>query len=231
MTRQSWLSRQKAYWRSHRQRAELCRRYPQLSQPLPRAIDEQLAREHAFYVANVSSPDMAASLETARMLWQLCEATQPERLLDTGSGFSSYILRTWAADQPGAVVWSVDDDARWLERTEAFLTSRGLSTDNLTTWGRFAANKIADFDLVFHDLGSMPTRQRTLPQVLSRVAPRTGVLVLDDMHKPQYESAAIAELYRRDALFFDARAWTHDAFQRRATVVCDLPETTERLAA
>jgi hypothetical protein len=53
-----------------------------------------------------------------------------KRLLDLGSGFSSYVLRAYAAGVPGAVGWSVDDDPAWLEKTRAFLVSEGLSTEH-----------------------------------------------------------------------------------------------------
>jgi len=220
-----------ADWRLNRHAAALRKRFPQVDEPLPRDVQLELTMAHAEYVDHVSTAEMAASLETATLLWRLCDAAKPTRLLDTGSGFSSFILRRWARDRSDAAVWSVDDDAHWLERTRAFLASRELDNRGLMTWDAFVADDIGSFDLVFHDMGSMATRIRTLPAVLGRVKPRTGVVVLDDTHNPAYETAARAELKRCRAAVFDAGAWTIDRFRRRAAIACHVAAPPMRAAA
>ncbi len=226
-----WFTRPLHAWHRYRAETALRRRFPALSNALAPSVASLLAGEHAIYVEQVSTAQMAASLETTQLLWRLCDVLQPKRLLDTGSGFSSFVLRSWAADQGAAEVWSVDDDEQWLGRTIEFLRKHNLNCDHIMAWPQFAAAGQGEFDLVFHDLGSMTTRARTLSDVLSRTRERVGVLVLDDTHKPPYEQQVHEELNRWQCTVYDARRWTHDAFGRRATVVCDLRQPAALAAA
>lgn len=222
MPRSTRLTLMLANWRQQRHTASLRKRFPQIDRPLSNDLQQELAAEHAEYVASVSTASMAASLETATLLWRLCDAVKPTRLLDTGSGFSSFVLRRWAGEQEYAAVWSVDDDAQWLERTRAFLASRKLTDRGLMTWEAFAAQDNGPFDLVFHDMGTMATRIHSLPAVLRRVTPDTGVIVLDDTHNRKYVEAARVELKHCRATVLDAGSWTLDSFRRRATIACGL---------
>jgi hypothetical protein len=56
---------------------------------------------------------------------------EAEMVLALGSGFSSYVLRRYAAQDNRGVVTSVDDSAEWLSVTKNFLLDHGLSTENL----------------------------------------------------------------------------------------------------
>src|SRR5262249_48723499 len=85
---------------------------------------------------------------------------------------------------PAMEVWSVDDDPQWLARTSRFLREEGIATTGTILWEDFAEQSF-DFDLVLHDLGSMTTRESTLPAALSLVRPG-GVMVLDDLHFSRY---------------------------------------------
>src|SRR5213078_4518044 len=111
------------------------------------------------YVGGVSAPDMAVSLEAAATLLVLGEGLHPARVLDLGSGFSSFDLRTAA---PRADVWSVDDNAEWLERTKAFLRSQGVADKRCELWQTLDPAFAGIFDLVLYDLGSMATRAACL---------------------------------------------------------------------
>lgn len=55
------------------------------------------ALEPAFdeYVSTVSSPEMAASLSTVALLTATCSSIDARRVLDAGSGFSTYALARW----------------------------------------------------------------------------------------------------------------------------------------
>ncbi|MCC6680070.1 MAG: class I SAM-dependent methyltransferase [Phycisphaeraceae bacterium] len=222
ITRPAKLALMLSRWRLARHSAAIRRRFPRIDEPLPREIQQELAMAHAEYTDHVSGAGMAASLETSLLLWRLCDQMGPIHLLDTGSGFSSFVLRRWARDRGDALVWSLDDDEQWLERTREYLASRNLSDEGLMTWEQFAAGHFGPFDLVFHDLGSMETRIRTLPRVLERMHTQTGVLVLDDTHNLEYETAALDQLRRYRATMLDAHSWTIDRFRRRAAIACDI---------
>jgi len=138
------------------------------------------------YVTSVSPAAMAASLEVCSLLLALARARRPARLLDLGSGFSSFVTRTFARETGGACrATSVDDSAEWLGRTGVFLRKQGLATDDMLTWEAFRSAPSGPYDLVFHDLGNMQARAAALPHVLGQVAPG-GIVVLDDMHKTRY---------------------------------------------
>lgn len=73
--------------------------------------------KHAYgkYVGEFSTPEMAVSLETSQFLYVLAKAVKARRILDLGSGFSSYVLRLYSIDAGSdTVVYSVDDDKGWL---------------------------------------------------------------------------------------------------------------------
>jgi predicted O-methyltransferase YrrM len=164
------------------------------------------------YCATVSIEGMAASLGLATVLLRLCEITLPRTIVDLGSGFSSYVFRSWAATCDARVI-SVDDDADWLERTADYLRARALPTDGLLTWDSFAAEPVPA-DLVLHDLGSMETRLRTLTEVV-RVVPPGGIVVFDDVHFRPY-GPAVRRIARTAALdLFSLRALALDGYHGR----------------
>ena len=134
------------------------------------------------YCRDVSTGEMALSLKAGSLLLALCDQKRPARAVDTGSGFSSYCLRLYARQaQHSMEVWSVDDAQPWLARTAEFLKAKDLAAEKLMTWDDFAAGDLKDFDLVLHDLGTLKTRLRTLPEMMKRLA-EGGLLLLDDVH-------------------------------------------------
>ena len=144
-------------------------------------LSRELPSRHAQYVATISDTAHAISLELARFILEVASEDHAKRLLDLGSGFSSYVLRAYAAGVPGAVAWSVDDDPAWLEKTRAFLVSEGLSTEHLYNWSEFltlaSTNGPGTFDLVVHDLSTVRSRHGTDPvrcSVLSALAVRSS---------------------------------------------------------
>jgi predicted O-methyltransferase YrrM len=185
---------------------------------------DQLSRElpsrHADYVATVSDSAHAISLELARFILEVACEEHAERLLDLGSGFSSYVLRAYAAGVSGAVVWSVDDDPAWLEKTRAYLVSEGVSTEHLYVWSEFLTlsdNLAGTFDLVLHDLGTVRSRHGTVRPVLRLVRP-TGALVFDDIDVAAYRRHVQSELDAAGTKHVDVRNRTLDARNRYSWV-------------
>lgn len=148
--------------------------------------NSRLRSAYVEYVAQISSPDMAMSLEAAETVFQICEHLEPKRILDLGSGFSSFVFRLYSAQASHEpLVVSVDDSPEWLKRTERFLRQQELPTTHLTSWEALIEEPDGAFDLLFHDLGDMVTRARTLPTVLEMASSPSSV-VLDDLHKRPY---------------------------------------------
>ncbi len=128
------------------------------------------------YVSRVSWADHAVSLETAACLLQICETFRPERVLDTGSGYSSYVPRRY---DHGATVVSVDTDEGWLRRAAEFLVDTGVGAEGLTTWDGVQSARPEPFGLIFHDIEGAP-RAPTMEQVM-RLATPDGHVVVDDV--------------------------------------------------
>jgi len=180
---------------------------------------DEIRDAYAGYEWPVSHLTYAASLRLATLLLVLCDALQPRRILDTGSGFSSFVFRTWGAKQDANVhVTSVDHDPEWLARTREYLERAGLGTEDLVTWEEFASRPAdADgYDLVLHDLGGgMDNRRATLGRVLRTVAPG-GSAALDDVHQPGYGRYARRTLRELGFEPFSLREQTLDGFGRFA---------------
>lgn len=173
------------------------------------------------YVTRVSSPDMAISVELASFLLALCWRTHPARVLDTGSGFSSFVLRTYQVDHPDVDVWSVDDDADWLRKTGDFLRAHGLPSMGLVTWEQFQVVEHGGFNVILHDMGDMVTRRETLPRVLACAMPG-GCVVLDDMHVDGYAQSVHEVVEGTAYRVTSLRSLTLDRYGRYSSLV-DVP--------
>lgn len=179
----------------------------------------RLRPAYDLYIQSVSTAEMAVSWESACFLYAVAALRQPQRLLDLGSGFSSYVLRAYAAQaQHPAEVTSVDDNRHWLTQTAQFLTSQGLPADRLWAWDEFRQQPTRPgFDLVFHDLGTMSTRAAALPHVLQCVS-AAGALILDDMHKVEYHATAHQTVPQDGWTLLSARRHTLDGLGRFSEV-------------
>ncbi len=173
---------------------------------------------YQHYIEHVSSDFMAASLESSAFLYSFARATQPRTIVDLGSGFSSLVLRKYAAEATNnPTVWSVDDHGGWLEKTAEFLQQQGCPSDNLLEWPNTAAIDDLKFDLIFHDMGNMTTRAAALPWVTDHLSDR-GYVILDDMHKAAYRKKASAHMERTGTEQYSLRALTHDFLGRFAVM-------------
>lgn len=179
---------------------------------------DALSEPWRAYVHSISPDWMAASAEICALLLALAQVRRPARMLDLGSGLSSYVLRTFALEAGARCrVVSVDDDVEWLEKTRSALRARAIPADDLYTWETFRAMRHEPFDLIFHDLGDMPVRIAALPFALAQVA-RDGVIVLDDMHKQGYAEAALQACTAAGFDLYSLRTLTTDRFGRHGAI-------------
>ena len=173
-------------------------------------VANDLQASYLEYTSTVSSPGVAISSQLAGFLLVSCRLLRPARILDTGSGYSSYVLRRYAAETGGEThVTSVDDDAEWLAATRAFLASKELDDDDLLSWDDFSKKSATGYDLIVHDMGHMNTRARTLAQAMRLVRP-SGILILDDVHFRDYGSYARRTLSASSFRTYSLRAYTLD---------------------
>src|SRR5437867_2825052 len=150
-----------------------------------RSVSRLQSVDCALRTPNTSSACRRPTWRSAGLLRVLCEELRPRSVLDLGSGFTSFVFREYAR-QSATEVWSVDDDATWLERSRRFVESHHAGSERMLLWQAFVHGpRPAAFDLVCHDLGGMATRSQLLPHVLSLVG-EDGVVILDAMHKEEY---------------------------------------------
>jgi predicted O-methyltransferase YrrM len=185
--------------------------YPQMSLD----IRQELLPYYHRYVAAVSTPDAAISLELAVFVTSLLRDRRPQRILDLGSGFSSAVFRYYQKKAvPPPEVWSIDDSSAWLEKTRAFLKAQGLPGERLAGWDEFSQQELQPFDFLFHDLGSITVRTQTLARVLSLAAPG-GIVILDDMQKVPYGEYA-RKLLKQEKFHSFSLKFLRDQFHRYA---------------
>ena len=199
-------------------RRRLEAKYPGLRERYRLSREDYRRRIEPFYreyVQNVSSEIMASSPELSVFLLFLCDLLQPSKILDLGSGFSSFLFRFHALNaREKPIVWSVDDSEEWLARTAAFLDSRNLPSGNLTTWEAFSENRKERFDFIFYDLGPFPFRMACLRPMLETMTADHGVVVLDDMHAAEYGLFVRRALKGTRFRPYDAGCYTRDHFNR-----------------
>ena len=176
------------------------------------------------YLEGVSTDDMALSFETSQFLYTMAKLKKAKRILDLGSGFSSYVMRLYARTAESDVtVYSVDDNESWLEKTKTFLSDMQVSQQNVIDWSNFQKQAPAGFDLILHDLGSIELRGESLPFVINLLN-TSGILVLDDMHKARgglfggYRAVAVRQVRKSGLSLFSARHFTLDKFGRHCEI-------------
>lgn len=209
-------------------RLKLMKKFPFLlnSSQKFREITDNLRPYYEQYVKKVSDPEMTCSLRTAVFLKVFCDGIKPKHILDLGSGFSSFVLRSYAASQNGVIVYSVDDSLKWLEYTRDYLASHNLPTDRLILWSQFKDGSYTHFDFIFHDLGNMDLRKRSLDLVL-KLGER-GAILLDDMHKLSYTKYVRNCLSHYSYNYFNLKAYSLDEFGRFSGLISDMRKRTKK---
>ncbi len=181
-----------------------------------------LAASHARYVAEAeTTPVMAASLELSRFLIAWCSTVQPLRIVDLGSGFTSYALRRWAETEGAGSkeLLSVDDEVEWLGRSREFSARSGLDSEGFLTWGEFEglAGARAGFDLVVNDFSSVRRRAELTDRVFGLVR-RGGAVLCDDIQKARLWRAARQAARRQHFDGYSLRTYTLDRIGRFAWI-------------
>lgn len=179
---------------------------------------QKLKPYYEYYITHVSRADMAMSLELAAFIYTLCVKKEFKTLLDLGSGFSSFVYRLYASEYEGIQVLSVDDDAQWLEKTKGYLRQHGLPDTGMLTLDQFLQQPATKFDCVLHDLNFVEVRINYVQRVLDATA-NSGVLILDDVHKPDYLYQVLDELKQKSISIYDLKPVTLDFYNRYALAV------------
>lgn len=183
------------------------------------ALEARFAQHHQRYIAEVSAVNWAASLETCCVLYYLCQQMRPDIVIDIGSGFSSYVLRTYQdSEHPQTTVYSVDDNSDWLLTTRRYLSEHGFMDDNVISWDEFQTLEHPKADLLFFDFATPKVRIPVLQQLVKYMRPGS-VLLLDDVHKSNMREASLQLIEQHNLKYHDLYKVTCDQIGRYAWVV------------
>lgn len=141
------------------------------------------------YIDYVGEYGHAVSYETAQYMYDTCKAKKPTKILDMGSGFSSYVFNRYAQEANYLVsVTSVDTSDYWAGVTRVFMYDMDILLPNIISVEELNVPD-GSCDFVFHDIASAERRNELMP--ISAIALKVGgTIVWDDMqHLPHYESA------------------------------------------
>lgn len=173
------------------------------------------SQQYSSYVTEISAPVMAASYECLRFMITLCHRFAFKKILDFGSGFSSYAFRQYALSDKSIQVWSVDDNHSWLQKTAQYLNSRKVDAGNLVMLDDFIAGNGSHFDLIFFDLNFVEVRKNYIGLVLDRCKPG-GMIIFDDVHKPDFMYEVLRQTSQFNLRLYDIKSFTLDRFGRFA---------------
>lgn len=177
---------------------------------------QRLVHDYCTYCRAVSPRSMAINIETGAYLWWLCDLVKATRVADFGSGFSSYVLRRYAAaaDQP-VHVDSFDSEQEWLDNTRRFLESVDMPTTGLHLG--LSSVQPQTYSVVVNDYSGGEERDEAAWIAGNALGPG-GVVVFDDAHHPDHHlnMAAVCITYRLD--FLDVYYQTVDEIGRYAAV-------------
>lgn len=143
---------------------------------------DELTERYIDYTTNVSDTIMPASMRCCVFLICMYEVLQPERVLDLGSGFSSYALRyfkdkfSWNTE-----IYSIDNYDWWLGKTIDFCTQNEVDTNHFYIWKQIKDMEIP-FELIFVDIEFRERRLKYFDPVYKRFLADKTFMLLDDMH-------------------------------------------------
>ena len=180
-----------------------------------RSNESELKSYYQYYVKEISRADMAVSLQLATLLLTICKNVKPGKLLDLGSGFSSFVFRKYAKSTTSVRVVSVDDDVQWLSRTHQYLDGLLSDQQDLLALPAFVESKEGDFDIVLLDLNFVEVRKDYIRLAVGRCK-KGGIVIFDDTHKPDFLFDVLKQTRDLPISLFDVAPVTRDQFGRYA---------------
>lgn len=179
----------------------------------------ELQNHYEDYCTHYSHKVHVVSREQAAFVLNACRVLQPRRLVDFGSGFSSYVLRKYVQENSQCMVWSVDDDEQWLQKTIQFLREQALPTDGVMMAEAFFTQHQNDrFDFIFYDLGNMRTREDYFERMLP-LRSEQSMAMIDDVHKQDYRSFVVKVLKEQGIPYYNLKNITLDEYGRYAFAI------------
>ena len=186
-----------------------------------KTLFNSIKSEHKVYIEHISSPEMAMSLELAYFIMNYCIEYKPKRLLDLGSGFSSFVFRMYQNNfkEMDIIVYSIDDNDDWLEKTKNYLNKQNLQDDNLYNLEELKNLNLKNyFDLILLDLNFVDVRKEYLNFSMNLLS-KNGLLIVDDVHKVEFLREVKKAAKTNKFKLFNIKNQTLDSFGRFAILL------------
>ncbi len=177
-----------------------------------------IKKHYEQYIKDISTPEMAISLHLAYFIMDYCIEFKPKRVIDLGSGFSSLIFQMYQNyfKEENIIVFSIDDDKDWLDKTKTFVREKGLSEDHIIDISALEKLNLNNyFELVLLDLNFVEIRKKYL-QFSVDLLSKNGLLIMDDVHKIEFLREVKKVADANSLKFIDIKKLTVDTMGRFA---------------
>jgi len=185
-------------------------------------MDNMIRQKYKIYTSTISNQTMAISFELASFMWKYINKHKCIKILDLGSGYSSFVFRYYQkSNAPSKCkVVSVDTSMEWLTQTNKFLSNNDLNLDHLYTFEDFKTKRmpVKKYDFILYDLGNMSARSENLEYILS-FADTGCPIIIDDVHKSVYRKKVEETVNKLKKHIVDIKPKTLDAFGRYAYMI------------
>ena len=172
---------------------------------------------HENYIRDFTHPGYAFSLESSALLFWVIARNKPEKILDLGSGFTSFVIRFAKQQlQLNSVCTSIDLEENWLDKTKEFLNLHAIQHDCLELFSMSDVNLNASYNLIVSD--SSGDRTSILETYLPNLA-ENGIVILDDMHSHRLRKEAREVGIKFGLKYRSLYKFTIDDFGRFAAVL------------
>ena len=159
-----------------------------------------------WYLSEISRRVVA--WELIEFLERLIVQMKPKRVLDLGSGFTSYFFRQYPIE-----VWSVDHDPKWLEITRDFLKHHGVDDERLVLLDEFQFEGM--YDIIIIDTG--PTEMDRVKLFGPAREHCSGVIIIDDIDDEELRVAT--QEFFKDDIILDLKSEVSDRRGRYAWMI------------
>ncbi len=171
------------------------------------------------YINTVSTEIMATSFEQCIILYLISCNLYDKKILDAGSGISSYFLRVGSINT-SSVNYTIDTSIEWLLKTKNFLEFNKINSNHM--YSLLESNSDMKYDFIYYDLGYIHERIGFIHNITSRLNVG-GMIMIDDLHFNSSPDCMVHDFvyqYYTSDLWteIDIRSISTDKYGRYATI-------------
>ncbi len=172
---------------------------------------------HSSYLK--TNPEMAASYPCCSYLLALYDTIKPKRILELGSGISSYCLRLFKKENNlDTEIYSIDTSKLWLSKAIEYCKLHQLDISNFFTWDQFKDYQ-GTFDLIFVDIDNSTNRYLYFQPIFDQFSKKGTIILFDDMHKGNISNPFQAIIKGREYAELDISDLTTDEYNRFSKLI------------